>query len=166
MPIQAVEVGLRNRIDSALVAQYARDWWQNQSFLGVLDRDRKSDLDTVFRRLRNRKLPITTGQVVASLSFGFWVGLLQARYNPPIWGGRLHTAFPFLPARESRDSLARKAREVAYLRNRISHHEPLIGQNISIDYSNVKTLIEWVCQTKWAWIQPHCRVPEIMRDKP
>lgn len=166
LPIQAVDVGLRNRINDALLRVYGADWWNSQAFLKDADKERTDDLSLVCRRLQRRKLALTTGQIVASLSFGFWVGMLQARYNPPIWGGQLRAAFPFLPSHQNRGDLAQRAGRIAKLRNRISHHEPLIGRNISADYSDVRTMVEWVCPTKWRWIAPHCRVPEIMRSKP
>lgn len=165
-PIQAVEVGLRNSVNHALQSVYGPDWWQDKRLLGILDGDRRSDLDLVKRRIHNRKLKLGTGQVVAGLSFGFWVGMLQPRYNPPIWGGQLRAAFPHLPANETRGSVAGKAHEIAYLRNRISHHEPIIKRNVSADFKNLMTLLKWMCPATHDWIRPYCRVPDVMRRKP
>ena len=44
-----------------------------------------------------------TAQIVAGLSFGFWVGLLQPKYNPDLWSSHLRVAFPHLPATETRE---------------------------------------------------------------
>lgn len=166
VPIQAVEVGLRNRINAALVAGFGADWWQEPNFLKIADDERRGDLDVVLRRIRNRKLPQATGQVVAGLSFGFWVGMLQGRYNPPIWGGLLRTTFPDLPPDRSRRSLAIAIGNIAFVRNRIWHHEPIINRDLSKDYSTVVQVLEWICPTKCRWVQPHCRVPELLRSKP
>jgi hypothetical protein len=106
------------------------------------------------------------GQVVAGLSFGFWVGMLQRRYNPPIWSKHLRHSFPFLPPKIGRDDILDKARKVATLRNRISHHEPLISRDISGDYANVMEFLGWLCPTKIKWIRTHCRLPEVLRQKP
>jgi hypothetical protein len=166
MPIQAVEVALRNSISLALSNIYTSNWWECKNLFDLLDEERKADLTLVLRRIRNRELELYTGQVVAGLSFGFWVGILDGRYNPPIWGGQLRTAFPSFPADRARKSLHDSVRKVAVLRNRISHHEPLTGRNNLSDFSNLMMLLEWICPEKAAWIRPHCRVPQIVRERP
>jgi hypothetical protein len=164
--IQAIEVGLRNSINLALSNVYTSNWWDCKNLFDLLDEERKGDLATVLKRIRNRKLELHTGQVVAGLSFGFWVGILHKRYNPPLWGGQLRKAFPHLPGGLSRKALQMRISDVATLRNRISHHEPLIGRDILADFSNLITLLEWICPAKAAWIRPHCRVPELARQRP
>ncbi len=166
IPIQAVEVGLRNSINLALSNVYTPNWWECKNLFDLLDEERKGDLFTVLKRIRNRKQELYTGEVVAGLSFGFWVGILDGRYNPPIWGAQLRVAFPYFPHGRGRKSLYSSASRVATLRNRISHHEPLIGRDTLAEFSNLMTLLEWICPAKAAWIRPHCRVPEIVRQRP
>lgn len=166
LPIQAVEVSIRNSINLALSNIYTPNWWECKTLFDLLDEERKADLFTVIRRIRNRNLELYTGQVVAGLSFGFWVGLLDGRYNPPIWGSQLRSAFPYFPTNRSRKSLHASVRKVATLRNRISHHEPLIGRDNLADFSNLMILLEWLCPAKAKWIKPHCRVPLIVRERP
>lgn len=166
LPIQAVEVALRNRIQAALAAEFGTDWWKSVKLLAVLDDDRKADLALVLKRIRNRKLTLGTGQIVAGLSFGFWVGMLQPRYNPLIWGGRLHAAFPDYPANRNRASLAQAASRVAWLRNRIWHHEPIIRLDLSAEYGMAITLLAWLSAPKATWVRTRSRVPELLRQKP
>lgn len=166
IPIQAVEVALRNRINLSLQKRYGPDWWQNKDFVAIADDDRKGDLDVVCRRIFHRGLTPGNGQIVAGLSFGFWVGMLQPRYNPPLWGSYLRVSFPDLPADRSRKSLAKRAGEIANFRNRISHHEPIFKRNLSGDYSSIMEFLDWICPTKTEWVRPHCRVPEVLRLKP
>jgi hypothetical protein len=165
-PIQAVEVALRNCLNYGIIREYGDDWWRNRVLETILDDERTGDLVEVLRRISNRNLTLCNGQVVAGLSFGFWVGMLQRRYNPPIWSRHLRHSFPFLPPRIGRDDILDKARKVATLRNRISHHEPLIKRDISADYANVMEFLGWLCPTKIKWIRTHCRVPEVLRQKP
>ena len=164
--IQGVEVGLRNSINSALIAEYGEQWWSAQGYLSLIEHERQADLHTVFQRIKNRKLLLVNGQVVAGLSFGFWVGMLQPRYNPGLWSKHLKTAFPNLPKDRSRKSLAQAAGRIAYLRNRISHHEPLLRLDHSHQYKQVMDMLGWLCPVKRDWIRPHCRVPEIIRQRP
>lgn len=166
LPIQAVEVALRNRVQAALASEFGTDWWKSAQLLAALDDDRKADLALVLKRIRNRKLTLGSGQVVAGLSFGFWVGMLQPRYNPLIWGGRLHAAFPDYPANRNRASLAQAASRVAWLRNRIWHHEPIIRLDLSSEYGTVITLLAWLSTPKATWVRTRSRVPELLRQKP
>ena len=166
LPIQAVEVALRNRISGALIHVYGGDWWKNPDFLKLAERERKADLATAQRRIGNRGTPLVTGQIVASLSFGFWVGMLQAAYNPPIWGAMLRPTFGSLPADKNRYDLVAQAKRVADLRNRIWHHEPIIKMSLSEEYAAVMLLLGWLCPIKQAWIRPKCRVPALLREKP
>lgn len=166
LPIQAVEVGLRNRVNTALIHRFGEEWWSNEAFRAAADQERLENLRLVERRIRNRRLKLSNGQVVAGLSFGFWVGLLHKRYNPALWGGKPHGYFPGLPAGRSRDSLATAVSRVAFIRNRIWHHEPIIKLDLSTEHATVLQALEWICPVKAEWVRPHCRVPTLLRQKP
>ena len=166
IPIQAVEVALRNGVNRALTAKYGPDWWMNQAFLQAIDGHRKTDLNTVRRRIENQKIMLATGQVVAGLSFGFWVGMLQRRYNSILWASYSGISFPDLPQGETRNSLFQRAKTVAHLRNRISHHEPIFYRDVSADYAAIMTLLNWISPATHDWVRPHCRVQEVLRRKP
>lgn len=166
LPIQAVEVGLRNRVNDALVSEYGQDWWKDERLADILDDERKADIALVLRRIRNRGLSEETGQIVAGLSFGFWVGMLQGRYNKDIWSRHLRSAFPDFPANRNRKTLASAAGRVAFIRNRISHHEPIIKLDLAKENATLMGLLEWICLHKLEWIRPHCRVSALLEQKP
>lgn len=166
LPIQAVEVALRNAISSAASGKFGDDWWRNREFTKHFDRERRLDIDMVVSRINSKRLPLMTAQIVAGLSFGFWVGLLQPKYNPPLWSSHLRTAFPHLPKMETRITLFKYAGDVATLRNRISHHEPIFKRDLLTDFSELMKLLAWICPETSAWIRPHCEVPALMRRKP
>jgi hypothetical protein len=166
LPIQAVEVALRNALNDCLSSKYGLDWWKDKTLSDLLDEERTGDLSQVLRRISNRKLTLCNGQIVAGLSLGFWVGMLHNRYYPMIWSTLFERTFPNLPAGRGRKSLSAKAGEVAVLRNRIWHHEPLIRRDVSADFANVIDLLSWLSPAKAAWIKPHCRVPALLRLKP
>lgn len=166
IPIQAVEVGLRNRVSEGLQRAFGNQWWQDAGFLRVAIDRRREDIETVKRRLAAQNRPVATGQIIAGLSFGFWVSMLDGRYNPNIWGSHLRAAFPDLPQSVDRRKLRERASSIADLRNRISHHEPIFKRNLSRDYSQCMEMLHWLCPEKAKWIKPHCRVPVVLREKP
>lgn len=166
LPIQAVEVSLRNRVNHALLAEFGPDWWKDRKFRSIIDRERVRDLETVQSRIIRKKIALETGQIVAGLSFGFWIGMLQRRYNPPIWGHRLQESFLHLPRTETRGSLFELGGQVAHFRNRISHHEPIIKDDIMRRYSETMKMLTWLCPDTAAWLRPHCEIPKLVRQKP
>jgi hypothetical protein len=166
LPIQAVEVGLRNRVSAALTEKYYAEWWRNQHFMSAADPQRLGEIDVALRRIEHRGVPLATPQVVATLSFGFWVGMLHSRYNPALWTTHLRAAFPHLPENKFRADLSDSAKRVSYLRNRIWHHEPIIGMNITDEFRATMEILNWICPVKMGWIRGHCRVLALVRQKP
>jgi hypothetical protein len=166
LPIQAFEVGLRNRVFDGIAAVFGNDWWKDNEFLVAVGGKRQRDLDSVLRRLNSKGVKLDTGQLVAGLSFGFWIAMLHGRYNRAIWSSELPKAFPHLPADVNRQKLHRRATEIADFRNRISHHEPIFKRNLSGDYGKCIEAVKWLCPTKSTWIKPHCRVSAMIREKP
>jgi hypothetical protein len=166
LPVQAVEVALRNAINRAVSAQFGPDWWKSSAFLREADRERKADIETATNRIRSKNKPLITPQMVATLTFGFWTGILQPRYNPPLWGAQLRPSFPNLPLDKSRYDLSDAAKRVADLRNRIWHHEPIFRMDLLAEFGATMKLLGWVCPVTAEWIRPHCRVPALVRQKP
>lgn len=166
LPIQAVEVALRNRIVSALISTYGANWWTNRRFQSDASGKTKQDIQVAIGRIRQRGQIVTSSQLVASLSFGFWISLLHRRFNPSLWSAQLRITFPSLPAHKGRDDLYALASAVLFLRNRIDHHEPVIKMNLSEAFSQMMLLLGWICPVKLSWIRPKCRVPGLLRLKP
>ncbi|MFT4294223.1 MAG: Abi family protein [Micropruina sp.] len=63
------------------------------------------------------------GKVIAELSFGFWANLTSASHEKTLWVPYLHHAYPVRTNRRGPDQAIRCINTV---RNRISHHEPVI----------------------------------------
>lgn len=166
--LQTVEVGLRNCTDVYLTEQFGVNWATSQAFKAKIYADQTRDLDTVVARINKRKQPLINGQIVAGLSFGFWVALLQKRYRLPLWAGsrNIQIAFPHLPQHVKPNELASRSTEILSLRNRIFHHEPIFKRNISQDYSDIIDVIRWICPTTCDLVRSECRVPTIMRGRP
>ena len=166
LPVQGVEVGLRNCVNAGLTGRFGPDWWKDGEFLAVADRERQRDIETARRRIENRRARLSTPQLVATLSFGFWVGLLRPRYHPSIWSSYLWSSFRNLPKNKARQDLAVSAKRVADLRNRIWHHEPVFRMDLSDEYHAIVQLLTWICPIKASWLRPYCRVPQMLRQKP
>lgn len=166
LPIQSVEISFRNRINAVLVMHFGTEWWQESVFLATVEKYQIDSIAEVKRRIAKRGSSLVTGQIVAGLSFGFWVSMLDARYNPAVWSKHLRTGFPDLPTGTTRNQLQVAARRVANFRNRIWHHEPIFRDNISEEYAHCIDMLGWICRHKAAWVKPQCKVMAVLRCKP
>jgi hypothetical protein len=166
LPIQSVEIALRNRINGVLIQNFGVDWWKDPAFLALVEKRQSDAIDEVKTRISKRGQPVVTGQIVAGMSFRFWVTMLDARYNPSVWSHALAAGFPHLPAKTTRGDLQKAARHIANFRNRIWHHEPIFKANITAEYSRCIEMLAWLCPHKHGWIKPHCRVMAVLRVKP
>ncbi|CAN1496688.1 hypothetical protein MCELHM10_00369 [Paracoccaceae bacterium] len=166
LPIQSVEIALRNRINAVLIASFGADWWDDATFLALVEPRQSDAIREVRARISKRGQAVVTGQIVAGLSFGFWVAMLDARYNPRIWSHSLAIGFPDLPPTKTRDDLQKMSRQIANFRNRIWHHEPIFKANITAEYSRCMETLAWLCPHKHKWIRPQCRVMAVLRARP
>ncbi len=151
--LQALEVGLRNGLDKAIVRYVAdkrlltgraphpeiQSWLTaDQSSLIVHEDARRavaSAVDGVLPKdsqgkvVRHNK---NHGDLVAKLSFGFWVSLLAEEYDAAYrypaalawWPSHQAVAFPASTGIDMR-SINRQFSEIRHFRNRVFHHEPI-----------------------------------------
>ncbi len=166
LPIQTVEVGIRNCIDLVLSKHFGPQWGTSPTFAKQLEKKQINDLDVVITRINKRRITLENTQIVAGLSFGFWVAMLHRRYGPQIWSRDLSLAFPHLPNTVDLKALSLRLGEISSLRNRISHHEPIFKMNTSHDFKNMIEAIEWICPTTCSLVKTHCRVLSVMRERP
>jgi hypothetical protein len=133
--IIAFETTLRDFISEKLQRIYGViDWWLVPN---LLSRSDLKDINYAIRRLNGRQLPISNENVVANLSFSFWVELLSKRYHQKIWM-KLVKFFPAYPGR--REDFYSKAREIRNLRNVIAHHGPILRRDLFRDHAYLHEL--------------------------
>jgi hypothetical protein len=166
-PLQAVEVALRNVINHELCKEFGADWWKTLECLRYLEPERVADIDKVSRRIRRKYgTEPFTDQLVASLTLGFWAAMLKREYNARLWDKHVGSAFPHLAAPHSIRTVSGAANAIQDLRNRIFHHEPLIGRALSDDYGQVLRMLGWICPATRDWVKLHSSVPIVLRQRP
>ena len=170
-PLQALEVALRNAMNRELATLYGQAWYDNGKT--GLDSGCLARIEQTKRDLRKDKYPDDPPQVVASLSFGFWVSLLgsggfidrkaktKANYEMTLWRPALRSSFPHA-ARISRKNAHTPLNFLRTFRNRIAHHEPIFARHLEKDYENILEITSWMVPHKRAWIESHSRVPEVL----
>lgn len=165
-PIQTFEVAYRNSIGAVFYDKYGNKWWRESVARNFLDNRSVEELSVARKRLKKRNIKPNADEIVAGLSFGFWVAMMAPRYKPVLWSNRLVQAFPHMPSGVEHRGIYDRLNRVLDLRNRIFHHEPLLGYNLSGLYSEVMQLLKWICPETQTWVRQNCSVPRFIRLKP
>ena len=160
--LHGLEVSLRNTMHQALTANYGTAAWYDRAPLSTYWSER-------IAAAKGRVGATTPGKVIAELTLGFWVELLSRPNQNIFWlGKQLGTAFPNTTLR--RDQIHQRFKIVQLLRNRISHHEPILTTRNTLytghDFLTLAELlecVEWVCVEAAQWMKTRFRYAEAER---
>jgi len=146
--IQGLEIALRNAIHNAMISRLgAADWYDHI----VLYEFERESIEEAKQKIQERNLAVTPGRVIAELTFGFWVKLTASPYEKTFWVKHLHRIFPL---RVKRTILHGRLVEIKTLRNRIAHHERIIGKrDLPEACQQVIEAIGWMNPSLQSWVQ-------------
>jgi hypothetical protein len=169
IPLQAVEIALRNACRRELGAIFGQTWHDDMRFVR-LDRGFPQALDAAKERLRRSGSTVDTPHIVAELSFGFWTTLLSRRFEHTLWTPGLRRAFPrFHLVRKtsvSRRLVADRFDGLRAFRNRIAHHEPIFTRPLAKDYASLLEVSEWMYPDLADWTDGFGSCTQIIAAKP
>lgn len=166
-PLHVVEVTLRNAVSRSVIDRFGVSWDTSPEFLSILDESRLPTLERARSRLKTKYGPGYSGdQFIAALPMGIWVHLLEGRYHDCIWRERIRVAFPNLPKSISRKGVQKSVSDLAELRNRVAHHEPIIEYDLSLLHTKSIKTTSWVCNRTAEWAESHSRVQSVLRERP
>ena len=151
-PLHTLEIVLRNRVDQALTAAYAPDWFNDPAV--VMPAPLQAKVREANRRLASLGPALTRGHIVAELSFGFWTGMFNRRQNH-LWR-YLRPIFGSAPGLQ-RGGVSGKLDDVRGLRNRIAHYEPILHHDLMDYYREIHTLTSWLSPDAAGWLTEHSR---------
>jgi hypothetical protein len=157
--LHAAEISFRNAIHTAASARYGTDFWFDRR--DVLMAGQSKSIARACSRLTGNQKPHTAGRIVAELSFGFWVSLLNRPYERRVgtspadrlyWHDRanrpalLLAAFPHLTNRyRTRRAVEGRFRQIVELRNRVAHHEPIWSRpDLKREHNLILGAIGWI----------------------
>ena len=177
-PLQALEVTLRNQIHERLTEKYGLQWYDRP----VMKFSKKNieQLEVTKSNLKRSFTPIYPPDVIADLSFGFWVDLFRNDYEENLWRPALHKIFLYYGNSIKRKEVLKRLTKLKRFRNRIAHHEPIFEmgvkktevkgvhtrkkgiKNLKIYYQEILETIGWMSSGKRAWIEAHSRIEEVL----
>jgi len=106
---------------------------------------------------------ITRARVVAGVPFGFWAGLFGRPYDE-LWRERLYKVFPHGPGR--RKDLPPRMLRIRLFRNRLAHHDSILGQDVSAVHEDMLTLAGWIDPSARSWLEERSNVLATIVGRP
>jgi hypothetical protein len=168
--IHYVEIVARNAIDTQMRRHMREDrsgipWFllpitQRKPIQDSIDRN----VGEVRQRLR-RENPNkeTRDQILAGLSFGFWVHLIGSEHEQ-LWRAALHRAFPNSSGKRSDVASALNALRV--FRNRLAHHDSLLAVDVPFRLAQMADVVGWIDPAAAAWFRSTERVTDVHTRRP
>lgn len=137
--LHLVEITLRNSLHRELAARFScTDWW----LAAPLNEHGQRLVKQAQEKVSALRSPQNADDVVAELTFGFWVSLVSKTYDRALWVPALHRAFPYY--RRRRDALYAELKQVLLLRNRVMHYEPIHRRDLKADYATIYRLFGYM----------------------
>ncbi len=160
------EVALRNSLNRELTKMYGRpDWY--------LEFNKSPELANLVREITNAHQHITrrnekasAPKVIAELTLGFWVRLLNTEYELVLWHD-LRRAFPLLPkVQRKRKTVSSPLNSIRNFRNRVYHNEPVSWQFQALDdiHQEIYLVLGWLDDGLPAFAQSVDRFPTVLLD--
>lgn len=172
--LSQVEVCLRNQVARALADAYGPAWHRVVRFRHA-HAEVQNELDKAEGRVK-KSVP-SLPDIIAASDFNLWRELCKPAYAGVFWAKRIPIAFPHMTlAGKERDVLAELHRRVDLLlklRNRIAHHEPIIGSNwekvgakLTDRHRDAVELLGWMSGDLARWVLARDRFPAVLATCP
>jgi hypothetical protein len=161
--LHCLEMALRNALHQRLTIGFGRtDWWA----VAPLRKNGPQMVAEAQRKLatRSRTRAGTADDVVAELSFGFWVSFVSIAYDRSLWVPHLHKAFPYY--RGQRRRLHDDLHTALLFRNRIMHHEPIHHRHLEADHQTILRLLGYLSPSMAGQLKLYDRVETVLRQRP
>ena len=164
IPLQALELALRNRIHDAMRNRFGEEWLLDAS--ECLSEKQVQKVRRALVEVSLNRKPHTSEQVLSTLSFGFWTALLGKEYEA-LWRETLYQiARKANGKRVPRKSLSGPLTTIRKLRNRIAHHEPILYYNLPRHHADIRQIISWLSPEAEQWCAGCDRFPALYQANP
>ena len=152
--LSVLEVALRNALSRELKTMTGRDDWYvifaNTPGLTNLNKY----ITQASKQIAGRHEQITTSKIIAELTLGFWVSLLNAEYERLLWKD-LRRAFPYIPKKDrKRKNVSAPLNRFRAFRNRVFHNESICWNMKKVQEIHNKLLLvlEWINKDLPEWL--------------
>lgn len=161
--LSVLEVTLRNALSRELERMTGRtDWYvmfADTAGLAKLNRY----VDQARRQIEGRHETVAPPKVIAELTLGFWVSLLNSEYERLLWKD-LRRAFPFMPKKDrKRKNVSAPLNGFRTFRNRVFHNESICWNLTRVEeiHREMLMVMGWMDKDVPRWLQPSDRFGQV-----
>ena len=152
--LSVLEVALRNALSRELKTMTGRDDWYvifaNTPGMTNLNKY----ITQASKQIAGRHEQITTSKIIAELTLGFWVSLLNAEYERLLWKD-LRRAFPYIPKKDrKRKNVSAPLNRFRAFRNRVFHNESICWNMKKVQeiHDELLLVLEWINKDLPEWL--------------
>ncbi|MBQ8867609.1 MAG: Abi family protein [Bacteroidaceae bacterium] len=161
--LSVLEVALRNALSRELETMTGREDWYTifPNTPGLTNLNRY--VTQAAKQIAGRHEQITSSKIIAELTLGFWVSLLNAEYERLLWKD-LRRAFPYLPKKErQRKNVSAPLNRFRAFRNRVFHNESICWnlRRVQEIHSELLLLLGWINKDLPKWLTNFDRFDEV-----
>lgn len=164
--LSVFEVTLRNALCRELETMTGRkDWYATFPTTPGLTKLNRY-ISQANKQIIGRHENITPSKVIAELTLGFWVSLLNSEYERLLWKD-LRRAFPFMPKRErQRKNVSAPLNTFRTFRNRVFHNESICWNLCRVEeiHQEMITVMGWMNKDVPGWLQQIDRFDAVCRQ--
>ena len=161
-----LELSLRNALSRELEKMTGReDWYAVFSTTDGLNNLNKY-IELAKNQISNRHETITPPKIVAELTLGFWVSLMNSEYERILWK-YLRKAFPYLPKEQrQRRKVSSPLNSFRSFRNRIFHNESICWNLTHVEniHASMIETIGWINKDIPSWMKEFDRFPTVCNE--
>ena len=158
IPLQSLEVCMRNILNKCMSETYGHNWFQGD--VPELKYEQQNEIYDAYEELGGLE-NTPNGAVIAKLKFAFWVGLIAPHYDATLWRKSLHKGFRATTGKK-RSEVHNRLNAIRRFRNRVAHHEPVFNKDLKTIHDEIIEAISWMCKDTSAWTKHMSRVPSII----
>lgn len=164
--LSVLEVALRNAISRELRKMTGRDDWY-AVFPGIPGlRSLNKFVTLATHHISGRHETIAPSKIIAELTLGFWVSLLNSEYERVLWKD-IRRAFPYMPkAIRQRKNISAPLNRFRNFRNRIFHNEAICWNinHVCDIHSELIQVLGWINKDLPLWVARFDRFPKVCNE--
>lgn len=169
------EVAMRNALDERMSAWHAAHgrsghWIFDDARELGRDADGPShhrqpykDVAEGIRRVHRNQKPLSAGQIISEVSFGFWHQMVSRR-QMFLWPD-LASTFPHAPNRDQ-PTIQRPVAQLREFRNRLGHHHRVWSENVQDRYDDLLEVASYIDPDLMSFIDQRSLVPNLLTKQP
>ena len=164
--LSVLEVALRNALSRELKTMTGRDEWYvifaNTPGLTKLNKY----ITQATKQIVGRHEQITSSKIIAELTLGFWVSLLNAEYERLLWKD-LRRAFPYIPKKDrKRKNVSAPLNRFRAFRNRVFHNESICWNMKKVQeiHDELLLVLEWINKDLPEWLTEIDRLKNVQEQ--